>query len=95
MRDARGCDDDRRVAEPDRLRFDVREIVMPLPEDDRNEVDRDFVELTSSLYITSYANKLQDEIAIPMHPQFDLAFPDRATAGRVDRGAWRALSSHS
>ena len=43
---------------------------------------RDFVELTSSLYITSHGNQLQDEIAIPTHPQFGLAFADRAAAAR-------------
>lgn len=34
---------------------------------------RDFVEVASSLYITTYGNRLQDEVKIPGHPQFGLA----------------------
>jgi hypothetical protein len=49
---------------------------------------RDFVELAASLYITSHGNKLQDEVAIPQHPQFGLAIAARA---EVERGAIERL----
>jgi hypothetical protein len=34
---------------------------------------RDFVEVASSLYITTHGNRLQDEVEIPTHPQFGIA----------------------
>jgi hypothetical protein len=43
---------------------------------------RDFVELASSLYITSHGNALQSEVKISTHPQFGLAIGARAAAER-------------
>lgn len=43
---------------------------------------RDFVELASSLYITSHGNKLQSEVKIEKHPQFGLAIGARAAVER-------------
>lgn len=34
---------------------------------------RDFVEVASSLYITTHGNRLQNEVEIPGHPQFGIA----------------------
>jgi len=44
---------------------------------------RDFVELASSLYITSHGNSLQSEVAIRKHPQFGLAIGERAAVERA------------
>lgn len=43
---------------------------------------RDFVELASSLYITSHGNSLQSEVKINKHPQFGLAIGARAAVER-------------
>lgn len=45
---------------------------------------RDFVELTSSLYITAHGNALQSEINISKHPQFGLALKEREAKERAE-----------
>lgn len=44
---------------------------------------RDFVEVASSLYITTHGNRLQDEVAIPTHPQFGVAFGKEESRDRI------------
>ena len=51
---------------------------------------RDFVELASSLYITSYGNALQSEVKIDKHPQFGLVIGERA---KVERAAIERLQT--
>lgn len=53
---------------------------------------RDFVELASSLYITSHGNALQSEVKINQHPQFGLAIGARA---EVERAAIERLQTLS
>lgn len=44
---------------------------------------RDLIEVSSSLYITSHGNKLQKEVEIPAHPQFELVRGIEASRDKV------------
>ena len=46
---------------------------------------RDFVEVASSLYITTHGNSLQNEVEIPTHPQFGIAQGREDSRDRIAR----------
>ena len=53
---------------------------------------RDFVELVSSLYITTHGNDLQKEVRISKHPQFGLALKEREASERADIERLQAMT---